>query len=138
MLFGYFNSKNKNQAMIVLGIVLLGIVLSVAGCIGTPTSPETRTAPPAALPPDAVITSKNLRTSIEGTHYYTYYDVSVHNFGGAGTVVVWATVAQGGSQWTKSQTIYLNERDSRDLTFTFIEPSFWDSNSIRGQVWVEN
>jgi hypothetical protein len=63
-------------------------------------------------------------------------DASVHNFGGNGTVVVWATIYQGNNQWTRSQTLHMNFRESVDVTFTFREPSIWGSMQYR--VWVEN
>ena len=143
MVFDLLHSKNKtrlinNIGIVIFGIVVLGIVLGVAGCIDVTPSQVTITPPKIVVsPPDPVVTSTNIRTSVEGLHYYTYVDVSVHNYGGNGTVVVWATVSQGDKQWTKSQSVYLDEKGSRDLMFTFIEPSFWDSSSIHSRVWVE-
>ena len=140
---GLLHSKNKtrlinNISIVVFGIVILGIVLGVAGCIDASPSQITITPPKLVIsPPDPVVTSTNVRTSVEGMHYYTYVDTSIHNYGGNGTVVVWATVSQGNKQWTKSQSVYLDEKGSKDLMFTFIEPSFWDSSSIYARVWVE-
>ena len=141
MVIGLLHSKNKTRLVnlsVVLGIFVLGIVLSVAGCIEVSPSQVTMTPPKIVVsPPDPAITSTNVRTSVEGLHYYTYVDVSVHNYGGKGTVVVWTTVSQGNKQWTKSQTVYLDERGSMNLVFSFIEPSFWDSNPIYARTWVE-
>jgi len=103
----------------------------------TVTKNITYTAQWIKEPPNATITSHNIRSDISGFHYYTYVDVSVHNYGGSGTVIVWATVTQDGREWTKSQSLYLNARESQNLKFTFIEPSLWGS-TIRSQVWVEN
>ena len=141
MVTGLVFFKNKTRCMnliVVFGIFLLGIVLSVAGCIEASPSQVTITPPKVVIsPPDPVVTSSNVRTSVEGLHYYTYVDVSVHNYGGKGTVVVWATVSQGNNQWTKSQSVYLDEKGSRNLVFSFIEPSFWSSAPIYSRVWVE-
>ncbi len=41
-------------------------------------------------PPNAVVTSTNGRTGLSGLDYIAYVDVSVHNNGGAGTVVICA------------------------------------------------
>ncbi|WP_316559600.1 hypothetical protein [Methanimicrococcus stummii] len=174
----------------VLGIIIIGIVLGVSGCIeeeytvtyapgdhgtfssqttsnltngtATPKAPAvigepgydfngwspsvksvvtenvTYTAQWVKVPPSIEITSKNIRTDISGLHYYTYVDVSVHNYGGDGNAVVWTTVYQGNKNWTKSQPVYLNGRGTQNLMFTFIEPSLWDSNTIKYSVWVEN
>lgn len=89
-------------------------------------------------PPYVMTTSSNIRTEIAGLHYYTYVDTSIHNSGGEGTAIVWVTVSQGSKNWTKSQNVYLPARGSKDITFTFIEPSFWSDSSIRYRVWVEN
>lgn len=141
-IFSYFKYKTqsvKSISILLIGVLLFGLALSASGCIEVSPSQVSVNTPKVVInPPDAVVTSTNCRTSVEGLHYYTYVDVSVHNNGGSGTVVVWTTVTQGSNQWTKSQSVYLNERESRDLVFTFIEPSFWDSNTIRSRTWVEN
>ena len=103
----------------------------------TVTENITYTAQWVKAPPNVTATSTNLRGSVEGLHYYTYVDVSVHNYGGAGTAVVWTTVRQDGKEWTRSQTVYLNERESKDLTFRLIEPSLWGSTTY-ASIWVEN
>ena len=175
--------------MVVFGIILIGLVLSLSGCIGptytvtyapgthgtflpqvhsnlshgdrTPTPPiptgqpgyvftgwspvvrstvtenVTYTAQWRRAPPAAEITSRNFRDSTGIGTYTVFIDASVHNFGGNGTVIVWATVYQGNNQWTRSQTLHMNSRDSTNVTFTFREPSFW-GGSMRYRVWVEN
>jgi len=104
----------------------------------TVTENVTYTAQWIKEPPSAMITSHNIRSDVSGFHYYTYVDVSVHNYGGDGTVVVWATVTQGSNEWTKSQSVYLTSRESNNLMFTFIEPSLWSSYTTYSRVWVEN
>ncbi|MDR0767786.1 MAG: hypothetical protein LBE57_05045 [Methanosarcinales archaeon] len=103
----------------------------------TVTENITYTAQWIRAPPAAEITSRNLRTSTGIGSYIAYVDVSVHNSGGPGTVVVWATVSQDGREWTKSQSMYLDARQSRNHTFSFQEVSFW-GGSVSGRVWVEN
>jgi hypothetical protein len=88
------------------------------------------------LPPRVEITSKNARWGYVGLDYTMWIDVSVHNFGGAGTVVVWAEVVQGSNVWTKSQSVYLDAKESKELTFEFREVSFWSSSDCYYSVWV--
>lgn len=87
-------------------------------------------------PPSVQVTSKNLRTGTIGLDYVAWVDVSVHNSGGPGTVTVWAEITQGSGVWKKSQTIYLDAKGSRDLTFEFKEVGFWTTNPIYYSVWV--
>jgi len=87
-------------------------------------------------PPSVQVTSKNLRTGTVGLDYVAWVDVSVHNSGGPGSVTVWVEVMQGSDVWKKSQTIYLDAKGSRDLTFEFREVGFWTTNPIYYRVWV--
>ena len=140
------NSKNniwwiKFICVFVLGIIVLSLVLSVAGCIdynnnyGDPYASGNYGT--KKVPPNVTITSHDIRTRTDVGSYYTYVDVSAHNYGGDGTAIIWVTVTQDGKQWTQSQSIYLASRESKDLTFTFRGPSFWGSTTY-SQVWVEN
>jgi len=91
-----------------------------------------------AIPPDVEIISKSYREGFEGFDYVIYVDATVYNRGGSGTVTVWAELTQGSDSWKKTQTVHLEAKESKDLTFTFREVSFW---SIEGggtyRVWVE-
>jgi Na+-transporting methylmalonyl-CoA/oxaloacetate decarboxylase gamma subunit len=87
-------------------------------------------------PPSVQVTSENVRTGNIGLDYVAWVDVSVHNSGGPGTVTVWVEVTQGYDSWKKSQTIYLDAKGSRDLTFEFREVGFWTTNPINYRVWV--
>lgn len=87
-------------------------------------------------PPSVQVTSKNLRTGIVGLDYVAWVDVSVHNSGGPGTITVWVEIMQDSDVWKKSQTIYLDAKGSRDLTFEFREVGFWTTNPIYYRVWV--
>jgi len=88
-------------------------------------------------PPSVEITSKNLRTGNVGLEYTAWVDVSIHNSGGPGTVVVWCEVTQGTNSWKKSKSVHLESQGSEDLTFTFAEVAFWTTQSTYYRVWVE-
>lgn len=119
---------------LVLGSIAVGIVIVVllfAFGLGGIQQGFQRT-----LPPNVEVTSKNARDGYVGLDYTLWVDVSVHNYGGSGTVTVWVKVTQGSSEWTKSQTVYLDAKESKDLTFEFREISFWSSESSYYSVWV--
>ena len=87
-------------------------------------------------PPSVQVTSENARTGNIGLDYVAWVDVSVHNSGGPGTVTVWVEIMQGSDLWKKSQTIYLDAKGSRDLTFEFREVGFWTTDQGYYHVWV--
>ena len=122
------NCKGINMKKILIGVIaiVLLLVVSLSGCTET------------LNPPNVEITSQNARTGMEGLDYTVYVDVTVYNRGGDGRVTVWAEVSQGGSSWKKPQTIYLNSKESQDLTFRFSEFSFWSFEGGSYYVWVEH
>lgn len=116
-------------AIIVLGIIygLLPRIIHVGRELGETVNPT-----------NVEITSRNIRTGNIGLDYVAWVDVSIHNKGGPGTVVVWAEVTQGSNSWKKSMSNYLDSQQSRDLTFTFRKIGFWTTKSIHYRVWVED
>jgi hypothetical protein len=125
-------AKNKNKAIgIAVAVVGALVLLYLSYGFGGIQQGLQRT-----LPPDVDVTSKNARTGNIGLDYTVWIDVSVHNSGGAGTVTVWTSVIQGSDEWTKSQSIYLDAKDSRNLTFEFREASFWSFERGSYNVWV--
>lgn len=131
--------KNSNTALKVVGVVLAVVIILAIFIVALPSLNNAgNNLAQTVNPPNAAITSTNLRTGNSGLDYIAYVDVSVHNNGGAGTVVVWAKLTQGSNSWTKSQSIYMDEKGSKDLTLTFSEASFWSLNDLHSQAWVEN
>jgi len=131
----------KIVATVVVAIIVIGLVIGVfIGVLPTISrySGETGERIGQTInPPNVLVTSKNCRTGNSGLDYTAWVDVSVHNYGGPGTVVVWAEITQGSSKWRKSASVYLGSQGSRDLTFTFSEVNFWTTSSIYYRVWVE-
>jgi FlaG/FlaF family flagellin (archaellin) len=131
--------KSNNTALKVVGVVLAVVIILAAFIIALPLLNNAgNNLANKVNPPNAAVTSTNLRTGTSGLDYIAYVDVSVHNNGGAGTVVVWAKLTQGANSWTKSQSVYLDEKGSQELTLTFSEASFWSLNDIHSTTWVEN
>ena len=88
------------------------------------------------LPPEIEITSSSSREGNIGLDYVGYVDVSVYNSGGKGTITVWVEVTQGSNSWKKTQSIFLENQGSADLTFEFREVVILGSWS--GSVGVNN
>jgi hypothetical protein len=131
--------QNSNTAIKIVGVVVAVVIVLAIFIVALPLlNTAGNQLQQTVNPPNAVVTSTNGRTGTSGLDYIAYVDVSVHNNGGAGTVVVWAKVTQGSNSWTKSESIYMDEKASRDLTLTFTEVSFWNLNDIQYSAWVEN
>jgi len=127
--------STRSKKLVVWGIVGITIVvvvmlLLVYGLGGVMQGVQ------RVQPPSVQVTSENVRTGNIGLDYVAWVDVSVHNSGGPGTVTVWVEITQGSDSWKKSQTIYLDAKGSRDLTFEFREVGFWTTNPISYRVWV--
>lgn len=122
-------SREAFAAVVIVFVVVIGLLLVGPGNIVNLFQ--------RALPPDVEVTSNNARTGLIGLDYTLWVDVSVYNSGGPGTVTVWAKATQGSDSWEKAQSVHLEPRESKDLTFTFKEFSFWSFESGSYRVWVE-
>ncbi len=130
--------KSSNSAIKVIGVVLAVVIIIGVFIVALPSLQQAgKEVQNVINPPDAQITSKNLRSDTSGLDYVAYYDVSVHNNGGPGNVVVWATVTQGSNEWTKSISIYMAEQESKDVTLTFSEVEMWTLDQIYGNCWID-
>ena len=130
--------KNSNTALKVVGVVIAVVIILAVLIIALPLLNNAGTNLAQTVnPPNAVVTSTNGRTGTSGLDYIAYVDVSVHNNGGPGTVVVWAKVQQGQNEWTKSTSIYMGEKGSQDVTLTFSGVSFWSLSDIQYTAWIE-
>ncbi|MCL2550160.1 MAG: hypothetical protein FWE78_04455, partial [Methanimicrococcus sp.] len=88
-------------------------------------------------PPNVYVTGHTSYLHQVGTpQYHTIVDVSVHNYGGNGSVVVWTTVTQGKNEWTQSQPVHLNSKETKKVIFVFYEPSAWSSANYN--IWIES
>jgi hypothetical protein len=130
--------KKSNNGLKIVGVVLAVVVIIAVFIIALPLLNNAGNQLNQRVnPPNAAVTSTNGRTGTSGLDYIAYVDVSVHNNGGAGTVVVWAKVQQGQNQWTKSTSIYMNEQGSQDVTLTFSGVSFWSLSDIQYTAWIQ-
>lgn len=104
-----------------------------SGCLQKPTYSNTNMVNPT----DVEIIGRSTRTGFEGFDYVMYVDVTVDNRGGESKATIWVSLTQGGNQWTKNQAIYLSQRETRDLTFSFNEVSFWSISDLNYRIWIE-
>ena len=129
--------RNNNNALKIVGAVVAVVFILAIFVVALPSLMNAGTQVQQRInPPNAAITSNNLRTGTSGLDYIAYLDVSVHNSGGPGNVVVWATVTQGSNEWTKSVSMYMSEQESKDVTLTFTEVGMWTFSDIHSRAWI--
>ena len=123
---GEVNYKNLTIILLIVGIGILAIAIFGVGGIGDLVK--------RIKPPNVEITTAEARRALEGWDHVVYVDVSVHNHGGSGTVVIWCEITQGDQSWKKSKNIHLDLKESRDLNFRFSEVGV---AGFKYQVWGE-
>jgi len=89
--------------------------------------------------PNVEVTSSVLRTGGGFlSPYWVAVDVSVFNHGWSGDVTVWVeiTYETTGETWKKAQTVYINSKESKDVTITFTLDSAIYFGDFTRNVWV--
>lgn len=114
---------------IILVIVVLLICVGLSGCIDQISE--------TINPPDMKLISQYKRETYEGADRVGYVDITVKNDGGEGSSTIYVKVTQGSNQWTKEQTVTLDNGESRDLSFRFAEIEFWTMDSWDFTAWVD-
>ena len=84
---------------------------------------------------DVEITSTNLRVAPVEEHL-AYVDVGLHNVGGAGTMILSATISDGTYQMTQNESINFKAGESMNFTFTFTEVSFSNFSEVHAYTWI--
>jgi hypothetical protein len=113
--------------ILILGLVIVLVSVGLVGC----------TENNIINPPNIEIISKSARTGYENLDFAVYIDTTLYNKGGDGSVTIWAKVTQGTNYWTEKQTVFLNNEETKSLTFSFPEVSFWDTSQSTYSVWIE-
>ncbi len=122
----WFNFKKMAAIMVVVTIIALIYAFNAGGWWRILQR---------SLPLNVKVTNTTARTGFVGSDFTVWIDVTVYNSGGQGTITVWATVLGGGS-WTKSKTINVDERQSKNITLEFMEPDSWSTSSGSYTVWI--
>ena len=116
---------HRKYTIIIIGNLIV-ILLILSGCTSNIINPI-----------NVNIIDQDSRAGFVGLDYIVYVDVTVYNQGGEGKATIWAQLSQGSSQWTDKQTIYLEEKETRDLTFEFEDATIWTMDKGIYEVWVE-
>jgi hypothetical protein len=118
-----------NKKIVLLIAVLFVSIVFLSGCFDQISE--------TVNPPDMRLTGQYKREGYEGLDRVGYVDITVTNNGGKGTNTVYVKVIQGNNQWTKGQTVTLNNGESTDLIFRFPEIEFWTTAAWSFTAWVE-
>ena len=111
-------SNTGKYAVVAVVVVAIAAVVLLLGAGGIQQTLQ------SAMPPSVTVTSENIRSGWVGLDWAVWVDASVYNSGGKGTVTVAVTVDQGSNTWTKTQSVYLDAKGSKNLTFQFLEPAY--------------
>lgn len=130
------NEIVKIAAVVIIGIIIIALFIGFLPSILHFGQDVGQEIGETINPTNFEVTSSNVRTQLNGLDYVAYVDINVHNHGGAGTEVIWCEVLQGSNSWKKSMSVHLESQESRALTFTFTEVSFWTTADIHSRVWV--
>jgi hypothetical protein len=127
----------RNKKVLIIASVVLAIVLIVGFLISSFPSllktessarEETNTA-------DVEIIGTNFRAAPVEEHL-AYVDVGLRNVGGAGTMILSATISDGTNQMTRNESIYFKKEQSMNFTFTFTEVSFSNFSEVHAYTWI--
>jgi len=137
MLFLYLGRKKMNKIVILLVVLMMVGIGFLSGCSDR-SSEESSGGNTVTPKSDTQITSKTSRTGYSGIDFCAFIDIVVHNYGDAGgSADVWAELKQDTNTAEKRQSIYLNSGESKSLTLTFCELSYWSGSGFTYRVWIE-
>ncbi|KTB48114.1 hypothetical protein [Dehalogenimonas alkenigignens] len=127
----------KRLAGTVFASLIIFILLFTSGCdsLSNPfksdeTSSPSTTPPVTAAKPKPVVKSVEATTSGMGDHYFAILEITIDNRGTDGTVVVTASLTQGGVTQTNEMITNLNKDKTQVLRLTF--PLKW-----KGGDWTQ-
>jgi predicted nucleic acid-binding Zn ribbon protein len=126
----------KIVGTVVVIIIIIGLLIAFLPSILRFSKNVIDDVGETVTPTNFEIINHNIRTQTQGLDYVAYVDVTVHNHGGEGTEVIWCQVTQGNDQWKQSMLLELGSQESKSLTFTFSEVSFWTNADIHSTVWI--
>ncbi len=129
---------HRTRQVFLLGVLTLTLLL-LPGCdsVGdffSSDDPSTTatTLPVTSMPkPQPVVKSVEATTSGMDSHYYAILEITIDNKGSDGTVIVKATLTQGGVTQTNEMVTNLNKDKTQMLRLTF--PLKW-----KGGEWTQS
>ena len=131
------SSLKRNKKVVIIVSVVLAIIIIVSVLISSfPSLLNTQSIDEEnASKADVEITSTNLRLGPVEEHL-AYVDVCLHNVGGAGTMILSATISDGTDQMTRNESINFKAEESMNFTFTFTEVSFSNFSEVHAYTWI--
>ena len=120
-------------SVLALTLILASGCDSIKGAFGSNDNSSTTTAPPVtAMPkPKPVVKSVEATTSGMENNYFAILEITIDNKGSDGTVIVKATLTQGGVTQTNEMITNLNKDKTQMLRLTF--PLKW-----KGGDWTQS
>jgi len=125
----------KKIAILLIAFMVISVGF-LSGC--SDRGSEDTGGNPLAPSSNIQVISKIARNGYSGIDYCAFIDIVVQNYGNAGgSADVWAEIRQDTNTAEKRQSVYLNSGESKSLTLTFCELSFWSGSEYTYRVWVE-
>jgi hypothetical protein len=113
--------------------VLLALMLVSTSCFsGTTSGSSSNSATPTVLVPQPKVESVVATTSGTETAYYATLDIKVRNDGAEGTILVVASLTQGGKTNKNQMPVFLKKGESHELKMTF--PLVWQGGEFTTNV----
>ena len=102
-------------AMIIISVLLL----STSGCFGNTSLGGSQTTPGEVVKPKPAVEKITASTSGIENAYYAILDIVVKNNGAEGTILVVASVVQGGVTQQNEMPVYMMNGETHELKMTF-------------------
>ena len=128
--------RNRKKTLTIIGVVLAVVIISGVLISTLPSLNIGKENPQETVEePDVEITNTSIRTE-PGDEHILYVDLSFNNYGGPGTVEVHVTISDGTTQFSKNESVYFNEEESRDMTFSFYGVNFANVSEVHAYPWI--
>jgi hypothetical protein len=114
----------------VLLILVMGLALLCTGCFNSGNSTANTTN--AVVKPAPKVEKVVATTSGTQSAYFATLDITVHNGGAEGTILVQASITQNGKTSSNEMPVYLKQNESHELKLTF--PLVWEGGEFTSTV----
>lgn len=111
-----------NKQLVILGISILFISVGLSGCNETEQISRA----------EGEIIEEHIRSNNDFKDFTIWVNLTVKNVGDAGKLRVWASIRQGTTIDDKSQTLFFESGEIKDISLTFTE------GFELGSSWIED
>jgi hypothetical protein len=119
--------------LILSAVFIVVLVFTCAGCFSNNTSTGTTSAAPSSVvKPKPQVEGVVATTSGTQTAYYATLDIKVKNVGAEGTILVQASITQGGRASANEMPVFLKQNETHELKLTF--PLVWGGGEFTSNV----